>query len=75
MGSWPNGIAAFTLFVDDVADTKRFYLDVFGLPVVFEDAVSAVFRFHIYRKLGARGKLAAIAAVSGRDLADPDGWR
>jgi catechol 2,3-dioxygenase-like lactoylglutathione lyase family enzyme len=42
---WPTGISAITLFVEDLATTRQFYLDVFGLPVVFEDDVSAVFRF------------------------------
>ena len=40
---WP--ITAITLFVDDLAEAKRFYLAVFGLPIVYEDAVSCVFRF------------------------------
>jgi catechol 2,3-dioxygenase-like lactoylglutathione lyase family enzyme len=43
--SWASGISAITLFVDDVAATKQFYLDVFGLPVVYEDDSSAVFKF------------------------------
>ncbi len=43
--AWPKGIGAITLFVEDLPETKRFYLEVFGLPVVFEDDASAVFRF------------------------------
>ena len=42
---WPKGISAITLFVEDLAATKRFYREVFGLPIVFEDAESAAFRF------------------------------
>ena len=42
---WPGAIAAITLFVEDLAAAKRFYGDVFGLPVFFEDDNSAVFRF------------------------------
>lgn len=42
---WPGGIAAITLFVEDLAAAKRFYGEVFRLPVVFEDEVSAVFAF------------------------------
>jgi catechol 2,3-dioxygenase-like lactoylglutathione lyase family enzyme len=42
---WPKGISTVTLFVEDLATTKEFYIDVFGLPVVFEDDDSAVFRF------------------------------
>lgn len=43
--AWPGGITAVTLFVDDLAEARRFYGAVFGLPVVFEDENSAVFRF------------------------------
>jgi catechol 2,3-dioxygenase-like lactoylglutathione lyase family enzyme len=42
---WPRGIFAITLFVEDLAATKQFYREVFGLPVEFEDANSAVFKF------------------------------
>ena len=45
MGSWPKGISAITLFVEDLAATKRFYREVFGLPIHFEDDASAVFDF------------------------------
>lgn len=45
MGSWPGGIGAITLFVEDLAVAKQFYREVFGLPVAFEDDVSAVFKF------------------------------
>ena len=43
--AWPGGIAAITLFVEDLAAAKRFYSDVFQLPVFFEDPNSAVFKF------------------------------
>jgi catechol 2,3-dioxygenase-like lactoylglutathione lyase family enzyme len=45
MTTWPGGIGAITLFVEDLDATKRFYQEVFDLPVVFEDDNSAVFRF------------------------------
>ena len=45
MDSWAKGIDAITLFVEDLAATKQFYLDVFGLPIHYEDDSSAVFRF------------------------------
>jgi lactoylglutathione lyase len=45
MTPWPGSITAITLFVDDLAATRSFYLDVFRLPILFEDANSAVFRF------------------------------
>ena len=43
--AWPGTIAAITLFVEDLEDAKRFYRDVFELPVAFADANSAVFNF------------------------------
>ena len=45
MGSWPGEIWAITLFVEDLGKAKQFYQEVFGLPVVFEDDNSAVFKF------------------------------
>jgi len=45
MPVWPGSITAITLFVDDLAATRAFYLEVFGLPILFEDEDSAVFRF------------------------------
>ena len=38
-------LAAVTLFVEDLEGAKTFYLDVFGLPAVFEDDDSVVFKF------------------------------
>jgi len=43
--SWPKGIFAITLFTEDLEATKRFYQDVFGLPIAYEDDDSAVFNF------------------------------
>jgi catechol 2,3-dioxygenase-like lactoylglutathione lyase family enzyme len=43
--AWPGSIAAVTLFVEDLVAAKRFYSDVFGLPVTYEDDNSAVFTF------------------------------
>ena len=43
--SWPRGIGAITLFVEDLEATKRFYQEVFGLPITFADDDSAVFDF------------------------------
>ena len=40
-----NGIEAITLFVEDLDATKQFYQEIFGLPIVFEDDASAVFKF------------------------------
>jgi len=43
--AWPGAIAAITLFVEDLAAAKRFYVEVFRLPVTFEDDNSVVFTF------------------------------
>jgi catechol 2,3-dioxygenase-like lactoylglutathione lyase family enzyme len=43
--SWVTGIAAVTLFQEDLAAARRFYEEAFGLPVVYQDENSAVFRF------------------------------
>jgi catechol 2,3-dioxygenase-like lactoylglutathione lyase family enzyme len=45
MSTWPKGITAITLFVEDLAAAKEFYARVFGLPVMYEDANSTVFNF------------------------------
>jgi catechol 2,3-dioxygenase-like lactoylglutathione lyase family enzyme len=43
--TWPTGISAITLFVEDLDATKVFYRDVFGVPMTYEDEASAVFEF------------------------------
>ena len=45
MNNWPDDIWAITVFVDDLEATKRFYSEVFGVPLVHEDEVSAAFKF------------------------------
>ncbi len=45
MDSWAKGIDAVTLFAEDLAAAKEFYLEVFGLPIHYEDDNSAVFKF------------------------------
>jgi catechol 2,3-dioxygenase-like lactoylglutathione lyase family enzyme len=40
---WPTGIDAITLFVEDLAETKRWYSAVLAKPPVFEDPNSVVF--------------------------------
>ena len=42
---WPGGIAAITLFVEDLDSAKSFYQEVFELPIHHEDENSAVFKF------------------------------
>jgi lactoylglutathione lyase len=41
----PNRISAISLFVDDVAASKTFYSNLFGVSPINEDEVSAAFRF------------------------------
>jgi catechol 2,3-dioxygenase-like lactoylglutathione lyase family enzyme len=43
--SWAKGIDAVTLFAEDLASAKQFYLDVFGLPIHYQDDNSVVFKF------------------------------
>jgi catechol 2,3-dioxygenase-like lactoylglutathione lyase family enzyme len=45
MSDWPSGIAAITLFVEDLEAAKAFYDRAFGLPIFFEDSDSAVYNF------------------------------
>lgn len=45
MEPWPTLISAITLFTEELEETKRFYVQIFGLPVVFETDNSAVFLF------------------------------
>lgn len=70
-GSWPGGISAITLFVDDLEAAKRFYGEVFGLPVVFEDDDSTVFDFGNtiinLLKTTAAGDLIEPGPVASRD--------
>jgi catechol 2,3-dioxygenase-like lactoylglutathione lyase family enzyme len=42
---WPKGIFAITLFAEDLEQAKAFYQNAFGLPIDYEDANSAVFKF------------------------------
>jgi lactoylglutathione lyase len=41
----PAQISAITLFVEDLAAARRFYVEMFELPVHFEDEESVVFAF------------------------------
>jgi catechol 2,3-dioxygenase-like lactoylglutathione lyase family enzyme len=69
--AWPGPIEAITLFVEDLDATKRFYLEVFGLPIHFEDDVSAVFKFGAtlinLLNVSEAPELIAPAAVASRD--------
>jgi len=71
VSSWPKGIGAITLFVEDLEAAKRFYWEVFGLAVTFEDEDSAVFDFGnaIVNLLNttAAGELIEPAAVASKE--------
>jgi catechol 2,3-dioxygenase-like lactoylglutathione lyase family enzyme len=69
--AWPGAIAAITLFVEDLEAAKRFYREVFELPVTFEDDSSTVFRFgetlvNLLKTSAAAG-LVGPATVATRD--------
>ena len=71
MSAWPKGISAITLFVEDLESAKRFYREVFGLPITFEDDNSAVFDFgntiiNLLQTTAAH-ELIAPAAVASRE--------
>lgn len=42
---WPHGIAAITLFVENLDAAKAFYAQAFSLPIIFKDDAAAVFKF------------------------------
>jgi len=71
MAAWSSGISTVTLFVEDLDAAKEFYGRVFGLPVVFEDPDSAVFRFGTMLvnllKTSAAGELIGPAKVGAPD--------
>jgi catechol 2,3-dioxygenase-like lactoylglutathione lyase family enzyme len=72
MSSWPSGIAAITLFVEDLEATKKFYGDVFGLPVMYEDDNSAVFKFqntliNLLKTAAAHGLIEPAPVASAED--------
>jgi catechol 2,3-dioxygenase-like lactoylglutathione lyase family enzyme len=71
MDTWPKGISAITLFVEDLAATKRFYEEVFGLPVHYEDDDSAVFNFG-NTLVNLLTTTAAVELIEPASIASPD---
>ena len=69
--AWPGGIKAITLFFEDLPAATTFYQEVFGLPILFEDANSVVFEFGStlanLLKAEAAGQLVAPASVADRE--------
>ena len=71
LASRPRLIDAITLFEEDLDAAKRFYQNAFGLPVIFEDDNSAVFKFGRtlinLLKISEAPELIAPAAVAPRE--------
>lgn len=71
LSSWPKGIYAVTLFVEDLPIAKAFYLKAFGLPVIYEDNNSAVFKIGDtlinLLKISQAGELIEPATVASRE--------
>jgi catechol 2,3-dioxygenase-like lactoylglutathione lyase family enzyme len=57
-------VDAITLFTEDLAGTKAFYQDAFGLPVIFQDENSAVFKFE-------NTVINVLAATAAPELIEP----
>ena len=64
MSAWKQSVGAITLFVEDLQRAKLFYEKVFGLPVTYEDDVSAVFTFE-------NTLINLLAASEARGLIEP----
>ena len=64
MSTWPKSIGAITLFVEDLDAAKHFYVDVFGLPIKFENEDSAMFDF-------GNTIVNLLRATEARELIDP----
>jgi catechol 2,3-dioxygenase-like lactoylglutathione lyase family enzyme len=69
--SWPSGINAITLFVEDLDESKKFYGEVFGLPVLFQDDNSAVFKFE-NTLINLLRTTAAVELIAPAAVARPD---
>jgi catechol 2,3-dioxygenase-like lactoylglutathione lyase family enzyme len=69
--TWAKNIFAITLFTEDLAASKQFYQNVFGLSLVFEDPNSAVFQIGDtlinVLDIRAAGELVEPAKVAHRD--------
>jgi catechol 2,3-dioxygenase-like lactoylglutathione lyase family enzyme len=71
MRPWAESVQTVTLFAEDLAATRQFYLDVFDVTIMFEDADSAVFKlgelqFNLL-DVAQAPELITPAPVAGRD--------
>lgn len=66
-----QNLGAITLFVEDLPSAKRFYQDVFGLKVIFEDEESAAFDFG-NTIINLLATPAAHELIAPATVADPD---
>jgi catechol 2,3-dioxygenase-like lactoylglutathione lyase family enzyme len=71
MSAWLSNLDVVTLFVDDVARTKKFYLDVFGLSAIFENENSIVFNLD-NTSINFLQRDSAPALVGPANVASPD---
>lgn len=66
-----KSVGAITLFVEDPRRSQSFYEEVFGLPLIWEDEDSAVFRFENtivnLLKISAARDLIEPGSVAGRE--------
>jgi catechol 2,3-dioxygenase-like lactoylglutathione lyase family enzyme len=69
--AWPRGVAAITLFVEDLAAAKEFYGKVFNLPVAVAEHNSAVYNFGNTLINVVEAESAATELVGERGVADP----
>jgi catechol 2,3-dioxygenase-like lactoylglutathione lyase family enzyme len=59
-----TNISAMSLFVDDLQATKKFYQDIFGVEVKFEDSTSAAIKFdHLFINLLVADKAGEIVGA------------
>lgn len=59
-----SGVEAITLFVEDLAETKRFYEQVLGLAAIFEDDESAAYMF-------GQTIINLLSSTAARELIEP----
>ena len=71
MSALLNDVGAITLFTEDLAASKSFYRDIFGLEILVEDEQAVAFGFGNtiinVLKVEAAGELIGSAVVGDRD--------